>query len=216
MKNKRFIFLLAGLLSLPYILTAQSEWKLERDKEGIKIYSSDYPDSEIKSLKVECTVESTLSQLAAVMLDIKNQDEWFYHTKSRILKEVSQTELYYYAELSFPFPISDRDFIEHIILSQDTVTRALTMTVQNLPDFIPPQKGFVRILHSECKWVVTPLAKKLLHVEFTLFADPAGSIPVWLVNAMSYYGPFETFKKLKSQLLKPEYQDISLRFVTND
>ena len=216
MKSKTFIFLLAGLFSLPYILIAQSEWKLERNKEGIKIYSSAYPDSEIKSLKVECTVESTLSQLAAVMLDIKNQDEWFYHTKSRVLKEVSQTELYYYAELSFPFPISDRDFIEHIVLSQDTITRALTMTVQNLPDFIPPQKGFVRIIHSECKWVVTPLAKKLLRVEFTLFADPAGSIPVWLVNAMSYYGPFETFKKLKSQLLKPEYQDVSLSFVTND
>ena len=216
MKKKTFIFLLAGLLYVPYILHGQTEWKLQRDKEGIKIYSSIYPDSEIKALKVECTVESTLSQLAAVMLDIKNQDEWFYHTKSRILKEVSPSELYYYAELSFPFPISDRDFVEHIILSQDTVSKVLTMTVQNLPDFIPPQKGFVRVLHSECKWLVTPLAKKSLHVEFTLFADPAGSIPIWLVNAMSYYGPFETFKKLKNQLLKPEYQDVSFEFVTND
>ena len=216
MKREIFMFLLAALLLLPGILNAQSAWKLERDKEGIKIYSSAYPDSEIKALKVECTVESTLSQLAAVMLDIKNQDEWFYHTKSRILKEISQNELYYYAELRFPFPISDRDFIEHIVLSQDTITRMLTMTVQNLPNFIPPKKGFVRVVHSECKWVVTPVAKKSLHVEFTLFADPAGSIPIWLVNAMSYYGPFETFKKLKSQLLKPEYQNISFAFITND
>jgi hypothetical protein len=90
------------------------------------------------------------------------------------------------------------------------------MTVQNLPDFIPAQKDFVRVLHSECKWVVTPLAKKSLQVEFTLFADPAGSIPIWLVNAMSYYGPFETFKKLKDQLLKPEYQNVSFTFITND
>jgi hypothetical protein len=90
------------------------------------------------------------------------------------------------------------------------------MTVQNLPDFIPLKKGFVRVLQSECKWVVTPMVKKSLQVEFTLFADPAGSIPVWLVNAMSYYGPLETFKKLKSQLLKPEYQDVSFAFVTNE
>ena len=210
------MFLLVGLLSLACILHAQSEWKLERDKEGIKIYSSYYPGSKIKALKVVCVVEATLCQLAAVMLDIKNQDEWFYHTKSSMLKEVSKTELYYHAELTFPFPISNRDFIEHIVLSQDTVTRVLTMTVQNLPDFIPAQKDFVRVLHSECKWVVTPLAKKSLQVEFTLFADPAGSIPIWLVNAMSYYGPFETFKKLKSQLLKPEYQNVSFAFITND
>ena len=117
------MFLLVGLLSLACILHAQSEWKLERDKEGITIYSSSYPDSKIKALKVDCIVEATLCQMAAVMLDINNQDEWFYHTRSRILKEVSQNELYYYAELSFPFPVSDRDFIEHIVLSQDTVTR---------------------------------------------------------------------------------------------
>ena len=210
------MFLLAGIVSLPCILHAQSEWKLERDKEGIKVYSSNYPGSKIKSLKVVCIVESTLSQLAAVMLDIKNQDEWFYHTKSTILKEVSPTELYYHAELSFPFPISNRDFIEHIVLSQNATTRVLTMTVENLPDYIPLRKGFVRVLQSDCQWVVTPLAKKSLQVEFTLFADPAGSIPVWLVNAMSYYGPYETFKKLKTQLLKPAYQDVSLAFIKDD
>lgn len=216
MKTKRFISVFAGLLFLPCILHAQSEWKLDREKEGIKIYSSSYPDSRIKALKVECTVESTLSQLAAVLLDIKNQDEWFYHTKSTILKEVSPTELYYHAELFFPFPMCNRDFIERIVLSQNTDTRVITMTVENLPDFIPIQKGIVRVLHSECNWVVTPLDKKSLLVEFTLFADPAGSIPVWLVNAMSYYGPYETFKKLKNQLLKPAYQNISLAFIKND
>jgi hypothetical protein len=166
------------------IVQAQSEWKLERNKEGIEVYSHSYPESRIKAVKVLCRVESTLSQLAAVLLDIKNQDEWFYHTKSSILKIVSPTELYYYSELSFPFPMSNRDFIEQISLSQNTTTLIVTMTVKNLPDFIPIKKGIVRVLHSQCKWVVTPLAKKSLLVEFTLFADPGGTIPVWLVNAM--------------------------------
>jgi hypothetical protein len=214
--KKRCIFLLAGFLSLPSIVLTQTEWKLDRDKEGIKVYSSPYPDSKIKALKVVCTVESTLSQLAAVLMDIKNQDEWFYHTKSSILKEVSPSELFYYSELSLPFPMSNRDFIEHIVISQNSVTRVMTMIVQNLPDFIPAKKGLVRVLNSQCKWVVTPLTDKSLLVEFTLFADPAGSIPVWLVNAMSYYGPYETFKKLKNQLLKPEYQNVSLAFIKNE
>jgi hypothetical protein len=213
--KKRFIFLLAGILSLPFIVFTQTVWKLDRDKEGIKIYSSPYPESRIKALRVVCTLESTLSQLAAVLMDIKNQDEWFYHTKSSVLKEISPSELYYYSELSFPFPVSNRDFVEHIIISQNPGTRVMTMIVQNLPEYIPAKKGLVRVLNSECKWVVTPLAEKSLLVEFTLFADPAGSIPVWLVNAMSYYGPYETFKKLRVQLLKPEYQNVSLEFIKN-
>ena len=160
-------------------------------------------------------MESSLSQIAAVMLDIKNQDGWFYKTKSSLLKQVSPNELYYYSELYFPFPMSNRDFIEHLVLSQDKITRVLTMTVENLPEYIPVKKGIVRILHSDCKWLVTPVSKNEVLVEFTLFADPAGSIPVWLINAMSYYAPLETFKKLKVQLVKPAYQNVSFTFIDN-
>ena len=207
--------LIVALLSLAAILQAQGDWKLERDKEGIKIYSIPYTDSKIKALKVVCKVESTLSQFAAVLLDIKGQDEWFYHTKSSVLKEVSPSELYYYAELYFPIPFDNRDFVEHIVVSQNDTTRVLTMTVQNVPDFIPPKKGLVRVVQSQCKWVVTPISKNSLLVEFTIFANPAGSIPVWLVNLMSSYGPYETFKKLKTQLLKPEYDHVTLAFIKN-
>ena len=162
-----------------------------------------------------CTVESTLSQMAAVLLDIQHQDEWFYHTKSSVLKEVSPTELYYYAELSFPFPLNNRDFIEHIFITQDPTTYVLKMTVENIPDFIPVKKGIVRVENSQCNWVITPLSGRELELEFTLFADPAGNIPVWLINAMSSYGPVETFKKLKVQLLKPQYLHVSIASIKN-
>jgi hypothetical protein len=53
----------------------------------------------------------------------------------------------------------------------------------------------------------------LILIDFTLFADPAGSIPSWLVNMFSNLGPFETFKKLKIQIKKPEYQNVHLPFI---
>jgi hypothetical protein len=215
LKRQRIIFLVFLLLFAFPALRAQDEWKLKVDKEGIKIYTSPYADSKIKALKVICTVESTLSQLTAVLLDIKCQDEWFYHTKSTVLQEVSPFELYYYSELYLPFPFSNRDFVEHIKLTQNSVSKVITMIVQNDPNFISPKKGIVRVLQSQCKWIVTPVSKNLNLVEFTLYADPAGSIPLWLVNMMSFYAPFETFKKLKTQLKKPEYQNVLLAFVKN-
>jgi hypothetical protein len=63
--------------------------------------------------------------------------------------------------------------------------------------------------------MVTPIGKNSISIEFTLFADPAGAIPVWLINSFSTYGPFETFKKLKIQLKKPEYAHIILPFIKN-
>jgi hypothetical protein len=201
-------------MAMPWLtLNAQENWKLKIDKEGIKIYSSEIADSKIKALKVVCSLEASLSQLTAVLLNINEQDQWFYHTKSRILKEVSPTELYYYAELDFPFPFSDRDFVEHLSLTQNPVTKVVTMEVQNLPDYIPPRKDFVRVIHSHCQWVIKPISKNLILIEFTLFANPAGSIPIWLVNLMSSYGPFETFKKLKTELKKTEYAGVSFSYI---
>lgn len=121
-------------------LPAQETWKLKSDKEGIQIYSSPYADSKIKALKVICTAQASLSQMTAVLLNVGKQDEWFYRTKSVVLKQVSATELYYYAELDFPIPFDNRDFVEHILLSQNPATKIVTMEVQNLPDYIPPKK----------------------------------------------------------------------------
>ena len=192
---------------------AQDEWKLKKNEDGIEIYSKPYAGSKIRALKVTCRLEATLSQLVAVLLDIKSQDEWFYHTKSFILKPISSSELYYYAELEFPFPFSNRDFVEHITLQQDAVSKVVSMTVENVPEFIPAKQNIVRVLQSSCYWTVTPLGKNLIRVEFTLFADPAGSIPAWVVNMFSLYGPYETFKKLKIQLNKPAYKNAHFPFI---
>lgn len=215
MKKLEILIWICPLLFSVLIPKAQEDWKLKLDKEGIKIYTRSHTDSKIRALKVVCTVEARLSQMAAVLLDIKTQDEWFYHTKSTLLLQVSPFELYYYAELSFPMPFSNRDFIEHIKVSQNAVTKIVTMDVQNVPSYIPHKTGIVRVVQSDCKWVVTPEGKNSATIEFILFANPAGSIPAWLVNMFSLYGPFDTFKKLKLQLKKPCYLNITLPFITD-
>jgi hypothetical protein len=89
------------------------------------------------------------------------------------------------------------------------------MDVQNLPDYILPKHGLVRVEKSNCKWIVTPSGKNYITIEFILFADPAGSIPFWLINLFSTYAPFETFIKLKTQLKKPEYANAHFPFIEN-
>jgi START domain len=194
-------------------LDKQEDWKLEVDKEGIKIYSCPFSESRIKALRVVCTLEARLSQMAAVLLDITEQDQWFYHTKSSLLHRVSLSELFYYSEVSLPWPFSNRDYIAHLRISQNPATKIITMDEQNVPDFVPPKKNIVRVTHSFCQWVVTPTGKNVISIEFTLFADPAGYIRPWLINMFSTWGPFETFKKLKTHIKKPEYNNVRLPFI---
>jgi len=213
LKKQRFLVLTLALVHSILLVDAQEDWKLSVDKDGIKIYSKSISQSKIKALKVVCNVKARLTQVAAVFLDIKTQDEWFYNTKSILLEQVSPSELYYYAEIGFPWPLSNRDYIAHINLFQNPITKVITMDVQNVPDFVTVKQGIVRVRQSICKWVVTPAGENITLIEFTLFADPAGSIPSWLINIFSKKGPFESFKKLRTHLKKPGYIDVFLPFI---
>ncbi|MHA4809746.1 START domain-containing protein [Flavitalea flava] len=194
----------------------KENWKLKADKEGIAIYTRTLPDSRFNAVKVECTLTATLSQFVAVILDVNTGTEWEYSTKSSILlKQVSPSELYYYSEVSVPWPVSNRDFIAHLKAVQDPGTKVVTIYGPTIPDYIPEKKDIVRVLRSEGKWIITPIAGNRVKVEYTLRVDPGGNVPAWLINMFATKGPYESFKKLKVHLQKPVYTQARLPFIVN-
>jgi hypothetical protein len=215
MMHKKLLALTIILLSALYS-HAQEEWKLKTDKDNIKIYSKSTPESKVKSLKVVCSIDARLTQLAAVLLDINATTEWVYKTKSAIVqKQISPSEVVYYSEIDMPWPLSNRDFVVRIKVSQNPVTKVVTVETENLPDYLPEKKDIVRVKHSEAKWIFKPLPKNQVLIEYTLVVDPGGSIPTWLVNMFSTKGPFECFKNLKAQINKPVYVKAKLPFVVD-
>jgi hypothetical protein len=53
----------------------------------------------------------------------------------------------------------------------------------------------------------------LVNVEYTLFADPGGSVPAWLINLFITKGPMESFKKLKEHLAQPVNAHVHLPMI---
>jgi hypothetical protein len=195
---------------------AQTDWKLKSTSDGIKVYSSTVTNSKFKALRVECNFEATLAQIVTVLLDVKTCTEWVYHTKSiSLLKQPSPSEVYYYSEVSLPWPTSNRDFVAHLMVSQDADTKVVTVDGPAVNGLVPFKDGIVRVTDSKGKWVITPISKNEIKVEYTLHVNPAGSLPAWLVNLVASEGPTQSFKALKLQLKKPEYKNASLLFVKN-
>jgi hypothetical protein len=213
--NRKIAFLIAFVFSAATgRISGQEDWKLKSDKDGVAIYLRSLPDSKFKAIKVECEVNATLSQMVAVLLDIKTAPEWVYSTKSCILlKQVSPSELYYYSEVSIPWPASNRDFIAHLITVQDPQTKVVTVYGPTAPDLVPVKEGIVRVRKSEGKWVLTPAGRHTVKILYTLHVDPGGNIPAWLVNMFATKGPYESFRGLKLQLQKPAYANVRLSFI---
>jgi len=195
---------------------SQDDWKLKSDKDGIAIFTRTFPDSKFKAIKVEVELDATLSQLVAVILDVNTGAEWVYSTKSSmLLKQVSPSELYYYSEVNVPWPAANRDFIAQLKAVQDSHSRVVTIYGPTFPDYLPVKKDIVRVRRSEGKWVISPVAKRKIKVEYTLRVDPGGDLPAWLVNMFATKGPYESFKKLKEQLQKPAYANVRLPFISD-
>jgi len=192
----------------------QSNWKLNEEKDGIRIYTSSVSDSKVKAIKVECEIKATQSQLVALLMDINSSADWVYHTKiAKIIKQVSPSELYYYSEVNLPWPAANRDFVAHLTVSQNPVTKVVVIDGPAVPNMMPLKKGVVRVNSSKGKWTITPKGLDGVKIEYTLHTDPAGNLPAWMVNMFATEGPLKVFENLKVQIQKPDYKNAALPFI---
>jgi hypothetical protein len=193
---------------------AQKDWTLKVDKDGIKVYTKNLDNSPFKAVKTICTIETSLSQLTAVLMDINNTVDWVYATKKCVvLKTISASEVIYYSEIDAPWPVSNRDFIVRLWAEQDEKTKAVSVLAENKPTYLPVYGNIVRIQHSHSKWLLTPLPNGHVKVEYELQVDPGGNIPAWLINMFATKGPYESFKKLKQQVKKPMYLAMEVPYI---
>jgi len=192
----------------------QKTWKLSAEKDGIKVYTSQVPDSKVKAIKVECEIQASPAQLVALLLDVNTSADWIYRTKScSLVKRVSPSELYYYSEISLPWPAANRDFVAHLTVKQNPDTKIVTIDGPAVAGMVPEKKVIVRIARSMGKWTITPYGNDLLKVEYTLHTEPGGNIPAWMVNMFATEGPLQVFENLKVQIQKPVYKNASLAFI---
>lgn len=196
--------------------SAQEGWKLLTESDGIRVFSQKVTTSKVNALRVECEVAATAGQLVAMLLDIKGAEAWVYHTKScNLIKKVSPSELYYYSEISMPWPLANRDFVAHMQVSQDKVSKVVTINAPAVPGFVQPKEDIVRISHSKGLWIITPLPKGKISIVYTLQVDPGGDIPAWVVNTFSAQGPLHSFRKMKQELQAGKYRNEAVGFIIN-
>jgi hypothetical protein len=180
---------------------AQYNWKLSKEKDGIRVYQSENKSSNYKSIKVECTLAGSYDKLMAVLNDVSHQKDWVYNSKiSYIVNRVSPYEFYYYTETSLPWPMTNRDAVVHLKMNKDSLGRFLNVTAVSVPYYIPEKSGKVRVPRSAISWNVTMPTTNTISITYTFEAEPGGSIPAWLANMFADKGPYESFKKLSEKL----------------
>jgi len=198
---KLILTILLTLLLHPSILVAQEEWKLNRNENGIKVYTASSEDSKFKRIKVEATFSGTIDKLMAILMDVTNNKQWVYHTRnSHLVQLVNPHEVVYYAETSLPWPFSNRDVAIRMSLVPDTNNHTLVVTAIGEPNAVPVNKGLVRIEYFNARWEVRKTNENEIGITYYLTVNPAGSISPGISNMFVTKGPFETFNNLAGLL----------------
>lgn len=213
-KRGTFIILLClVLVQFTVLCKPAEEWTLRRQKDGIRTYTAEVQGSRILAVKLVCTATGTFNQLLAVLFDVPNVRTWAFNSRSSVLlKQISSSEMIFYAEVNTPFPLSNRDYISHLkvfSVSHDT----LVIESAAMPGYIPEKEDLVRIHESKAHWLVTRNGDNSIRIEYIIHFNPGGNVPAWMINAFITSGPYETFVKLKERMLAPEYADVKFDYI---
>ena len=194
------LVLLCSLAFSP-ALFAQYNWKLSKEKDGIRVFESDLPNSSFKCIKVECTLDGTYERLAEVLSDVDHHKDWIYNNeKAWLVKKIRPDDFYYYSQTHMPWPLSNRDAVTHMKINRDTMDRFLDVVETGEPTYLPENSGVVRVPKLYINWHVTMPYKNKLNIVYLLQVEPGGSLPAWIVNMFVDKGPYESFKKLQEIL----------------
>jgi START domain len=208
--------LLVLCLLLPATVMCQTDWKLKKDKNGIKVFSRKSDKYKFDELKVECILDGSISQLAAVLLDVNNQHQWVYKTaRSQLLEAVREGEILYYSEIQCPWPLQNRDLVVRMQMVQNISNKVVTIEAKNVDSYMPDKKHLVRIKYSNATWTVTPVGPAQFKVDYKIQVDPGDGVPAWLLNLFAINGPYESFMNLKEKIKLPVYAGAKFPFLTD-
>lgn len=190
------------------------DWKLARNKEGVKIYLRSVKGLGTKEVLGLTQVPATLGALVSMVKDPENHHIWIYANKeARFLKIISNFEWIYYNISEAPWPVRDRDLITHAKLEQDLDSYAVRIDSEGWPDYIPANKNLVRIARLKSSWVFTPKSNGIIDIRFELSIDLGGDIPAWLVNFAIQKGPFNTLLNMVEVVKTDRYRSKVLPYI---
>lgn len=204
-----------NLLFVCHAAVGQDECDLKKSQDNIFVYTCKSPDSKLKSIKATFRIDTRLSVLAALLMDAKNYTQWQYNMiDASVLQKISENDIIYHSEVEAPWPVSNRDLVMHLKITQDPKTKVMIIHIESIPTFIPEKEGVVRVPKAEGQWVVIPVNKNELQVDYSFIIDPGGTVPTWLINMALAEGPFETFRNLKKRI-QNEKVNIPATFITD-
>ena len=177
------------------------EWKFEKEKKGIKIFTREEPGKSKRSFKGEVYLHTTSVKIERLLSDTTNYSWWDEGIREvRMISCIKDKTFSYHMVYNVPWPFSDRDLYVRATIEKDTLHNRWTIVSRSIPNEFPEEKGLVRINDFWQIWTVEPVGQDSVHIILEGYADPSGNIPSWLYNMGTTDVPLNILENVKARV----------------
>jgi hypothetical protein len=172
------------------------QWKQKKNSNNIKVWTKDIPGQPLKAMKGETIIQASITDIGYLLQTPSAFPKWVADLESsKLIKQVSKaSQLLYFVQKT---PVKDRDVVIKGSLSQNPKTKAITVTMVNVPNVVKPNSKYVRIPKMNGKLTFTPAGNGKLKVVYLLTVNPGGNIPKLIANTFAVQTPYKTLLGLK-------------------
>ena len=177
---------------------AEASWRLDREQDGIVVYTRPVEGSGIREFKGSARVSASVDSIRALLRDADHFKDWFPNTIESRLLDRDGNVAYQYSVLDLPWPVSDRDNVFRSETETDSATGRISIRVTAAPDYHPEQPERVRVRRALGSWLLEPVSPVETQVTFTMHLEPGGGVPEWLINTQVVETPFDALTNLRT------------------
>jgi hypothetical protein len=186
---------------------APADFALDKDKNGIKVYTRKIEGSSLKEFKGVTSIKTSLTSLVALMDDTEALTKWLHNcSAAKLVQGMNYFERITYTVINAPWPVSDRDTVTYSKIVQDPKSKIITIYLKGVPDKYPKQGGKVRVPALKGFWQFIPNKSGFVTVIYQVHSDPGGSIPDAIANSTATDIPYNTLLNMHKIVKQDKYQ----------
>jgi len=200
-------------------LEVYDEWRLKKDKDGIKILTRWIKAEEGRKARQMHAVMQVKSTLGAGIMALTNDQQvkiWLNRAKEYYhFDREDDYHWYAYTQFKIPWPLDNQDLITYNTLQQDNESKNIHVALIGDPGHKPEEKGVQRIPHFDGSWEFKPLENGLIQIDYYIFTKTKPVLPRWIIDPIVEYGLWSTFRDMREIILENNSKNIKLSFISD-
>jgi len=170
------------LLSTLLMVHPPDGWQAAGERDGVEMWMRDVDGSSVREIKAQTLVDIPPERVWSVLKDVEKYPEFMpYMVEVKVIERSAPDVVTVYQCVAPPV-VEKRDSIVEVTNKADERMGIYRTEWHSVDKGPAPRHDAVRVNGVRGQWVIERIGEAHSRLTYTLFTEPGGSVPGWIVN----------------------------------